>query len=182
MPNSISDNLQRLQTARSDIAEAITAKGGIVGANDGFEEFVSDIGSIPSGSSGIETGTISYTTSGSATFESYGSDYVYKSGNILSSYFYIRAQSSGYTISANTVIATISGITIPEFTTTTQDRNMFLHYYISGYGEQWQKQNDVLVYDFDTSSNIITLKFNTSWGNSNSKTSLLQIFGNIQFN
>ena len=47
MPNSISDNLQRLQTARSDIATAIINKGGTVGQNDGFEEFVSDISTIP---------------------------------------------------------------------------------------------------------------------------------------
>ena len=47
MPNSISDNLQRLQTARTGIANAITAKGGTVGSNDGFEEFISDIGTIP---------------------------------------------------------------------------------------------------------------------------------------
>ena len=46
MPNSISQNLTRLQNARDDIADAIVQKGGTVGSNDGFEEFVNDIGTI----------------------------------------------------------------------------------------------------------------------------------------
>ena len=37
MPNSISQNLTRLQNARDDIADAIVQKGGTVGSNDGFE-------------------------------------------------------------------------------------------------------------------------------------------------
>lgn len=36
---SIATNLQRLVTAKSDIADAITAKGGTVNQGDGFEEF-----------------------------------------------------------------------------------------------------------------------------------------------
>ena len=47
---SIATNLQRLVDAKSDIAEAITAKGGTVNSGDGFEEFPDDIASIPSGS------------------------------------------------------------------------------------------------------------------------------------
>lgn len=49
---TIAENLQRLVDAKSDIADAITAKGGTVSANDGFEEFPSDIATIPSGVSG----------------------------------------------------------------------------------------------------------------------------------
>lgn len=49
---SIATNLQRLVTAKSDIADAITAKGGTVNQGDGFEEFAEDIASIPSGGSG----------------------------------------------------------------------------------------------------------------------------------
>ena len=47
MPNTIAENLQRLIDAKEDIADAITAKGGTVGANDGLEEFASDIATIP---------------------------------------------------------------------------------------------------------------------------------------
>lgn len=51
MPNTIAENLQRLIDAKEDIADAIIAKGGTVGANDGLEEFATDIATIPSGSS-----------------------------------------------------------------------------------------------------------------------------------
>jgi len=37
--NTLAEDLQRLVDAKSDIADAITAKGGTVGAGDGFEEF-----------------------------------------------------------------------------------------------------------------------------------------------
>ena len=49
MPNTVAENLQRLKTAKTAIGNAITAKGGTVGANDGLEEFASDIATIPSG-------------------------------------------------------------------------------------------------------------------------------------
>lgn len=48
---SIATNLQRLVDAKSDIAEAITAKGGTVNSGDGFEDFPDDIATIPSGGS-----------------------------------------------------------------------------------------------------------------------------------
>ena len=49
MPNTLAENLQRLKTTKTEIANAITAKGGTVGANDGLEDFASDIGTIPTG-------------------------------------------------------------------------------------------------------------------------------------
>lgn len=49
MPNTIAQNLARLQAARTAITGAITAKGGTVTAGDGFEEFPADIATIPSG-------------------------------------------------------------------------------------------------------------------------------------
>lgn len=48
MPNTIADNLQRLVNAKTAIASAITAKGGIVTTGDGFEEFPADIATISS--------------------------------------------------------------------------------------------------------------------------------------
>lgn len=47
--HTIAENLSRLITAKTDIANAITTMGGVVGENDGFEEFPADILSIPSG-------------------------------------------------------------------------------------------------------------------------------------
>lgn len=48
MPNShtLDQNLQRLITARTSIADAIVQKGGNVSQGDGFEDFPSDIASI----------------------------------------------------------------------------------------------------------------------------------------
>ena len=46
---SISDKIQRLRTAKSNIAAAILAKGGIVDGRDGFEEFADDIATIETG-------------------------------------------------------------------------------------------------------------------------------------
>lgn len=43
---TIAENLTKLQTARTNIANAITAKGGTVAQGDGFEDFPSDIASI----------------------------------------------------------------------------------------------------------------------------------------
>ena len=60
MSNNLDYNLTRLSNARTNIASAITAKGGTVVNDDGFEDFVSDIGSIPSGTT-FSAGTF-YTT------------------------------------------------------------------------------------------------------------------------
>ena len=50
--HTIAENLTRLQTARTAIAGAITAKGGTVTSGDGFEDFPTDIATIPSGGGG----------------------------------------------------------------------------------------------------------------------------------
>ncbi|MBP5362845.1 MAG: leucine-rich repeat domain-containing protein [Ruminococcus sp.] len=47
--HTIAENLTRLQNATTAIGNAITAKGGTVGVNDGLEDFASDIATIPSG-------------------------------------------------------------------------------------------------------------------------------------
>lgn len=50
MPDhTIAENLTRLTTARTDIATAITTKGGTVATGAGFEDFPTAIGTIPSG-------------------------------------------------------------------------------------------------------------------------------------
>lgn len=52
MPNTIAQNLNRLINAKSAISAAITAKGGTVSTGDGFEDFPTDIATIPSGGGG----------------------------------------------------------------------------------------------------------------------------------
>ena len=47
MPNTIAENLRRLQTATANIATAITTKGGTVSQGDGLEDFAADIATIP---------------------------------------------------------------------------------------------------------------------------------------
>ena len=53
MPNTISQNLQRLQDAKDAIANKIIELGGIVSSGDGLEEFPDDMDSIPSGGGGF---------------------------------------------------------------------------------------------------------------------------------
>ena len=62
MPNTISQNLQRLVNAKNAISEAITAKGGTASTGDGFEDFPADIASIPSGGGDVKIGTFSIDT------------------------------------------------------------------------------------------------------------------------
>ena len=49
MPNTLKQVVDRVKAATTAIGNAITAKGGTVGVNDGLEDFASDIASIPSG-------------------------------------------------------------------------------------------------------------------------------------
>ena len=46
---SIANEISALATDRQDIATAITNKGGTVNAGDGFDNFATDIGTIPTG-------------------------------------------------------------------------------------------------------------------------------------
>lgn len=53
MPDhTIAENLTRLQTARTNIATAITGKGGTVASGAGLEDFPTAIGTIPAGGGG----------------------------------------------------------------------------------------------------------------------------------
>ena len=49
MPSTLKQVVDRIKTAKADIADAITAKGGTVNEGDGLEEFATDIATIPSG-------------------------------------------------------------------------------------------------------------------------------------
>lgn len=58
MSNTISDNLIRLSSAKTAIAQAIVNKGGIVGQNDGFEDFPNDISTITNSYSDSDEGKV----------------------------------------------------------------------------------------------------------------------------
>lgn len=58
--HTIAENLTRLTTARTDIADAIVAKGGTVTAGDGFEEFPADIATIPTGSQSVARSDVNF--------------------------------------------------------------------------------------------------------------------------
>ena len=49
---TLEENVNRVKAAKTAIGNAITAKGGTVGANDGLEDFAADIATIPSGGGG----------------------------------------------------------------------------------------------------------------------------------
>ena len=73
MPNTLAENLQRLKTAKTAIGNAITTKGGTVGANDGFEEFVADIATIPSGG-GSSSNDVNFYDYDGTIVQSYSAD------------------------------------------------------------------------------------------------------------
>ena len=58
--HTIKENLQRLKDVKSAIGNAITAKGGTVGATDGLEEFAADIATIPSGGGGSSSNAVNF--------------------------------------------------------------------------------------------------------------------------
>ena len=58
--HTIAENLARLTAARTAIAGAITAKGGTVAAGDGFEDFPTDIATIPTGGSGVSANDVTF--------------------------------------------------------------------------------------------------------------------------
>lgn len=122
MPNTIAQNLVRLQQAKSDIADAIITKGGTVNSGDGLEDFATDIGTIPSGdidiSKALKTtrpryidcpqhpvfaiqsgGTPSY-TSGSDIWSD-GTDLYISHGSVDYQYIFNRSTNSWTTISWN---------------------------------------------------------------------------------
>lgn len=75
MPNTIAQNLTRLQAAKIAISNAIISKGGTVNNGDGLEDYPADILTIPSGGGGgyiYSKGLVSFatfSTIGKATME-----------------------------------------------------------------------------------------------------------------
>lgn len=73
--HTIAENLTRLTAAKMNIADAITAKGGTVNSNDGFEEFPTDITTIPSGDvGGTSQKTVNFYNYDGTIVESYSAE------------------------------------------------------------------------------------------------------------
>lgn len=106
MPNTIADNLLRLQAARTDIANAITTMGGTVAAGDGFEDFPAEILEIPAGGPeeiiGIATASPwQLTATGSVTqFDRY----------LMVDLAFKNTASSGCTIQSNNALCQITNL------------------------------------------------------------------------
>lgn len=80
MPNTIAQNLARLQAAKTAIGAAITAKGGTVASGDGLEEFPDDIRTIPSGMKATKLNFITSVGTGSEMYILNSEDYTYVFG------------------------------------------------------------------------------------------------------
>jgi hypothetical protein len=72
MPNTISQNLTRLQNAKTSIADAIIAKGGTVNSDDGFEDFANDISTISTGTQTLYKPYVEFVGSESFTLKMSG--------------------------------------------------------------------------------------------------------------
>ena len=90
---SIATSLQRLQAAKTAITNAIIAKGGTVTQGDGYEDFPSDIATIPQG--GGQTDRIVKRLTG----EDIGDITSTASGNIIEYAFYNHP--GAFTVTAN---------------------------------------------------------------------------------
>ena len=149
--STLNDNLTRLSLARTNIASAIIAKGGTVGQNDGFEDFVSDIASIP-GASTIY-GTVIKTSDASSTFISeayFDTDtYAYRTNNTIIFYIHMKTYySGGYREFYYSYIG-ISGLLNNSETV-----NLNSGFLITKYGRA-SSNSDFYLYNFDTHT-IIT--------------------------
>ena len=146
--STISQNLQRLQTAKTDIATAITTMGGTVSSGDGFEDFASDISTIP-------------TSSGSAAFlyvETTSAIVTVKKAGVSLSQTAISNETLIFDISefgTYTVVATDGNKTLTETVSITQKKVYKLIMNIPyTYGITWNKNNSstVLTRTDDSSS------------------------------
>lgn len=113
---TIAENLTKLQTARTNIASAITAKGGTVSQGDGFEDFATDIATIPSGSGGAAYYTRYKATSSTSTWTSLGFGIVGDKGTEGSIFVAIKGIVSSDTFSPNNPLV-LSGITLSDYLT-----------------------------------------------------------------
>lgn len=105
MPNTIAQNLARLQAARTAIGNAITTKGGTVTQGDGFEEFPADIATIPAGGGTVRSGIIDTSSNISNLTGN-----VYRLGNIVFGSFSGEVQTSIFTSASSQVAVLVTDL------------------------------------------------------------------------
>ena len=169
MANSVSQNLIRLQNARTAIANKITSLGGTVSQNDGFEEFPNDLDTIPTGSSSVETVTIngiqsSDWTSYTSHWQS-GGNFLDLTGilcgDIISLYGFFRfvtTQYYGTNINANNTIFEITNNNIPFDKTPSINCTIFKGIQSTSYSNYYFYANNMLSCSFDQNNSKIILK------------------------
>lgn len=121
---SISTSLTALQTAKTNIASAITAKGGTVGAGDGFSDFAADIGTITGGGGSLDAridGSITSVSSSVSAIKEYA---LYGCKNVTSAVFPNATKIEGYALAYMDNLATAS---FPNVSTATTAGYQFVY-------------------------------------------------------
>lgn len=115
MPNTIADNLQRLVDAKNDIADAITTMGGTVNEGDGFEEFPTDIATIPAGGgSEIDRTITTLWTYGIDNTKSFAKQYGNTIAITITATSRVRVSITDTDASITIYAARISGLDLPS--------------------------------------------------------------------
>ena len=124
---SISTSLAALKTAKTDIANAITAKGGTVNAGDGFADFAADVGTIPEGGGGSLDaridGSLTSVSSGVLAIKEYS---LYGCKNVTSAVFPNATNIERYALAYMDNLATAS---FPNVSTASTVGYQFLYCY-----------------------------------------------------
>lgn len=121
---SISTSLTALQAAKTNIANAITAKGGTVGAGDGFGDFAADIGTITGGGGSLDAridGTLTSVSSSVSAIKEYA---LYGCKNVTSAVFSNATNIDGYALAYMDNLTTAS---IPNVSTASTAGYQFVY-------------------------------------------------------
>lgn len=136
MPNTIADNLSRLVTAKTNIANAIIEMGGTVNDGDGFESFPAEILGIPSGSQIVE-GVFTPSNINAKIAKVWGCE------------GFIFGVIKGSATQATSSLGTVSGIDFPGTKPGTYAAYGAGYFYTSQYGGMTIYMNDVS-FNFET--------------------------------
>lgn len=149
MPNTIADNLVRLQTARTGIANAITTKGGTVSAGDGFEDFPADIATITNQYTAQDEGKV--VSNGALVAQ--GSDTVTENGTVdttLISSLLVNVTGSGASALKLTLLPSYTNVTANEFYIFEGETYIYCCGYLNGnFSYSYQNVGFSVPQDFD---------------------------------
>lgn len=149
MPNTIADNLLRLQTARTAIAGAITAKGGTVTTGDGFEEFPADIATITNQYTAQDEGKV--VSNGALVAQ--GFDTATENGIVdttLISSLLVNVKGSGASAFKLTLLSSYTNVTANDFYIFEGETHIYCCGYLNGnFSYSYQKVGFSVPQDFD---------------------------------